>query len=218
MSDIIDEIKDDLKEERYAHLWNRYGNFAIGAAIGVVVITAAVVWFSGKREGTQAEQGARYYEISYNVNNEQKEETLSALEEMYRQDQSNFSVLAGLKKARLLSRDGREEEASALYRDISDNSDAPKEMRALASLFYVSYKVNGEIKSLDEDDINERLTNLVENPSPWQFLAKEQQALLALRLGDKEKASALFEEIANDFTAPASLRERAQIIAQSIAS
>ena len=37
MSDIVQEVEEDVRRERYEQLWNKYGNYVIGAAAVLVV-------------------------------------------------------------------------------------------------------------------------------------------------------------------------------------
>lgn len=218
MSDLIDEIREDMKEERYAELWKRYGNFAIGGAIGIIAITAAFVWFGSHKQSSTEEVASHYYAISYDIAKKPKEEVLQQLQDMYEEDKGSFSALAGLKRASLLKNNDRVSEAVSLYGEIAEDSSLPEEFQLLAELIYVSYKVDGDIKAVNEEDLEKRFERLTGDKSPWKFHAKEQQAILALKLGDKEKAATLYQDIMSDFSAPASIRERASNIAKSLSS
>lgn len=44
MSDVIDEVERELRDERLAILWQRYGRFVVGGIVAVIVITACVVF------------------------------------------------------------------------------------------------------------------------------------------------------------------------------
>jgi len=50
---------------------------------------------------------------------------------------------------------------------------------------------------------------LINGTSPWRYSAKELSALLAQKSGNKDKARKLFQEIADDATAPSGIRARA---------
>lgn len=218
MSDLIDEIREDIKEERYAELWKRYGNLAITGAILIILATAVIVWFSAHHQSANEEVAADFYAISYSVNDLSREETLSKLKDISEKQDGTFATLAALKQAAILNQAGKAADAAHIYKEIADNGDASIEFLSLANLLYVSHAIDGDLKAIDTDDINARLETLTSNDGPWKFHAMEQQGLLALRLGEREKAASIFEEIATDFSAPASLRARAEQIAQSIAS
>ena len=218
MSDLVDEIREDIKEERYAELWKRYGNHLITAAILVILSTAGVVWYKNYKTSSNEKVASKFYAITYGAANQSQSDALEALDEIQYNDKGTFTSLAALKRASILRTQNRTSEAAQVYLELSNDSSTASELRSLSNLLYVSYRINGDLKEIDSEDINSRLGTLTSDKSPWKFHALEQQALLALRLGDREKATAIFEKIANDFSAPASLRERAENLAQSTAS
>ncbi len=46
MSDLLNEIKEDVMREKYAFLWNKYGNYIIGLAVALLLLTGGLVTFS----------------------------------------------------------------------------------------------------------------------------------------------------------------------------
>ena len=60
MSDIFQEIDEELRRENLAKLWQRYGKYVFALAVVVVLATgAAVGWREYQSRQRQAE-GARY--------------------------------------------------------------------------------------------------------------------------------------------------------------
>ena len=60
MSDIFREVDEDLRSESYQKLWDKYGRLLIGAAVGVVVVTALWQgWTNWQRTQNEAD-GERY--------------------------------------------------------------------------------------------------------------------------------------------------------------
>jgi hypothetical protein len=216
MTDLIDEIREEIKEERYARLWGKYGNFVIGAAIGIILLTAIVVFISSQRHTTRSEAGSEYYAISSNLKQQNRSDMLESLESMYKGNKTHFAALAGLKRANVLIEENKKDDAIALYKSMSENNTLPLELKSLAALTYVSYVIDGDVNNIDEKELNKILDSLIEDTSPWKYSAQELKGMLALRLGDVEEATSTFQLLSDDFSAPASLRKRAKLLADSI--
>ena len=43
MTDLFREVEEDLRREQFSKLWEKYGAWVIGLAVGIVVLTAAFV-------------------------------------------------------------------------------------------------------------------------------------------------------------------------------
>ena len=60
MADIFREIDEELRQERAERLWRRYGKYAIGGAVAVVVAIAAYTGWQEYRTDRQLEAGAKF--------------------------------------------------------------------------------------------------------------------------------------------------------------
>lgn len=216
MNDLIDEIKAELHEERLAKIWKRYGNLIIGAAVAIVALTGIGVWYKNHQASVVANQGNHFYEVTNALGTKAGDNTLNALENMYKKDKDSFAALAGLKRAALLANNGKTADAITAYRTLAADKHIPTELRQLAALNYISYRANGDVAAINEEEISDMLKELTATDSPWRYSAKELEALIALRLGDTQKASTLYTELADDLSAPVSIRRRAREFADGI--
>ncbi|MGH7002261.1 MAG: tetratricopeptide repeat protein, partial [Stellaceae bacterium] len=60
MSDIFQEIDEELRRENFAKLWERYGKYVIALAVVIVVIVAAVVEWRQYQLSQRRAEGVRY--------------------------------------------------------------------------------------------------------------------------------------------------------------
>ena len=56
MADIFQEIEEDLKRERVEVLWEKYGNWVIGAAVAIVLATAGIKGWGSYQQSVQSEK------------------------------------------------------------------------------------------------------------------------------------------------------------------
>jgi hypothetical protein len=59
VSDIFQEIDEELRRENFAKLWQRYGVYLVGLAVLVVVAVAAVVGWRAYQQRVHEAEGER---------------------------------------------------------------------------------------------------------------------------------------------------------------
>src|SRR5260221_11915817 len=60
MSDIFREIDEDLRRDNFAKLWQRYGQYVVGLAVIVILVTAAAVGWREYQSRVQRAESVRY--------------------------------------------------------------------------------------------------------------------------------------------------------------
>src|SRR3989304_7093838 len=60
MSDILREVEEELRRERYQKLWERYGIYLVGAALVIVVAVAGWRGWEWYQAREAARAGARF--------------------------------------------------------------------------------------------------------------------------------------------------------------
>lgn len=195
---LIQEIQEDLKREQYARLWKAYGNWAIAAAVAVVLVVAGYQGWRVWRSDLRQDEAERYAAADTRA----PEQAVAAMTELAGTAQTDYRLLAELRRAALLAETGKVDEATAAYEALAA-SDADRMYRDLATLRAIILQFDkGDPAALDA-----RLQGLA--GGPWRHTAVEMQALIAQRQGDTTKAVALFKQLADDGTAPQGLRARA---------
>jgi len=201
------EIDEELRQEHYAKLWKRYGTYIIAAAVALVVVVAGYqgwrTYDIDQRETASARFGAALRIAATDAEGAGLE--FAALAE---EGGGGYALMARFQQAGLLARSGDWAGAIAIYERIAADADDPL-FRDLAVLLGAIHEINAPMAGLDAASLEARLAPLREEANPWRYSARELTALLALRDGDTERARAVFEEIANDPSAPAALRSRA---------
>ncbi len=118
---------------------------------------------------------------------------------------AGYAVIARFNQAAVLVKKGDRKAASADYLALSDDSSIDEIFRDMALVIAALHGLEGG----DAVVLTGRLARLINGTSPWRYSAKELSALLAQKSGNKDKARKLFQEIADDATAPSGIRARA---------
>ncbi len=205
MADFFQEVDEDLKREQYLKLWQKYGRYAVGAAVAVVLATAGVIGWREYQTSQRMEEGRRY-EAALRLSQDGKpEEALAALAELAGSG-TGYAALAGLREGALRAKEGDIAGAVAAYNRIADNGGIDANIRQLATLLAVLHGLDSE----EPAAMVARLEPLTADDSPWRHSALELSALAALRAGETARAREIFTRLTDDSTAPAGVRGRAE--------
>ena len=200
MADIFDEIDEDLKRDHMQLLWARYGKIVIAAVLAIVLLVAV-------RQGYTAWQTSRI-EASASAYQQalQSKDVVGALEAQLGQLSAGYKMLAQFQIAAEHAASGDFVAAEARYlRLASDGSVDPLYQQAATLLSVMVAPRDVDVSSLEA-----RLSNLETGAGPWQAMALETGAGLALRNGNKDTAVLNYKRIIEMGDVPVELRQRAQ--------
>ncbi|WP_200339959.1 tetratricopeptide repeat protein [Rhodovibrio sodomensis] len=203
MSDIFREVDEEIRKERYATLWKKYGAYVIALA---VVIVLAVAGYQGWQQWqrSQALEAADSYNAAVaQLQQGNTEQGLQRLAEMADPSGDGYALLASFRQADLLAEQGETQQAVQIWNEIAGSGDGP--LRQLADIFAVMHQVD----SGDPDQLASRLQPLADEGSPYRWTAMELQATLAYKQGDDDRAIDLFKQIADGGDVPPAQRRRA---------
>ncbi len=199
------EVDEELKRERYAVLWKKYGSYVIGAAVAVVAATAGWQGYTKYQRGQREAEGERFA-LALALDNDSKAGAAeSAFAALAAEAGGGYRILARFQQAALQAKRGDIRGTAAAYEAIAADTGVSAMYRDLAVLFYALY-------SVDQGDpavIERRLRPLTAEDNPWRYSALELTALLAERTGDRERARTILTRLGDDATAPPGLRARA---------
>ena len=204
MSDVFQEVDEELRRDKAAELWKRYGNYVVGAAVALVVGTAGYVAWRDYNHRQAVAHSTAFFDATLSAGADPGK-AIPALDTLARETSGGYAALARLREAALQASGGKRDEAAATYRSVAEDGAAPVELRDLARLL-------ASLQSADKTsaaDLEKQLEALRGSSSPWRFSAYELIALAALRGGDAAKARELFAKISDDSAAPTSMRGRA---------
>ncbi len=216
MPDLLDEIREDLSREKYAMIWQRFGNYFIGAAIAALILTAAGV--VGKQY-MQSKYSA-YSDALFEASNAPHSEALVKYDELMATGNATYKAIAGLRKGALLLETSKDSDALAAYKQVAEESSAPQELRDVAKLLYIAISSNLEIDSKGEKDADAQLylQDSLSGSGIFKYSAMEISAFKELDSQNYTKAKDIFNSITKSPEAPQNVRKRAQEMLDAIAN
>jgi len=200
MADIFDEIDEDLKRDQMQLLWARYGKIVMAAVAAIVLLVALRQGYAAWQT-SQAEASASAYQQAL-----KSDDVVAALEAQRGQLTNGYAMLAQFQIAaeQAASDDFAAAEASYLAL-ASDASLDPMYQQAATLLSVMVAPQDTDVSALEA-----RLSDLETAAGPWQAMALETGAGLALRNGNKDAAVAKYKRLAEMADVPAGMRQRAE--------
>jgi hypothetical protein len=201
------EVDEEVRQEQFKKLWERYGNYVLALC---VIVVAGVAGFKGWQywQVRQAEAaGEAYFAAAKQAAGDKAED---AARQFAAIDHSGYGQLARLREAGVLAEQGKTDEAVKLLDALAADGSADPTLRDLAKI-RAGYLLADTLKP---DELQVRLGAFDKDGNPWRLAAREIFGLAAWRTGDHEMADRYMNAIVADPEASPSMRQRAQTMIQ----
>lgn len=207
MSDIFQEVDEEVRREQLKKLWDRYQNYIFA---GMVLILAGVGGWRGYEwwEGKRAAETGILFEAAQALSSEGKHaEAEGAFATIVRDGTASYRDLARVRQAaELAERDAKS--AIAAYERIAGDTSVGPALRDLAGIRAGSLMIDQG----SHNDAHTRLEPLAADGRPYRYTARELLALSAWRAGDTAGAKRWFDLIITDIQTPPATRSRIEIL------
>jgi hypothetical protein len=215
--DIFDEIQEDLRTERAQRLLKRYGWAILAALVAVIAGVGGWQYYQHRLEQQDAAAASAYVTALNAVQGSlegpaQKAEIPAFAGLTGASTPAAYRTLARFQEAGLKAANGDLPGAQTIWEQIAADSEVDSVLRDFAVLTITQH-------SLDHGDptqLQARLKPLGQAANPWSALAREQLAVLDLRLGKTDDARTALQALSTDFLAPSGLRARASALLASV--
>ncbi len=214
MSDIIREVDEELRRERLANLWKKYGGLIVFAVFLLVAGTAGwrgYEYYAQKQAEAASERYVAAQKLAADAG--KTDEALAAFKALGTDAPAAYRLLARFSAAAELGKKDAKEGAAA-FDAIANDSSVEQLMREVASIRGASLVVD----TADVAEMQKRLAPALADSSAFKHSAKEMLALAHIRAGDQAAAQKLLLELAFDPDTPPGMRNRAQRLQSALFS
>ena len=210
MSDIFREVEEDIRRDRYAALWKKYGDYVV-ALVAVLVLGAAGLEIWRYWERSAREEAARDFHAA--VQTAESGNAIAATKDFAKlaeEGPAGYAMLAKFHEAGQLIVQGKREEAIAIFRTLAQSRDSMLSGAARVRLAWAlaDFAPREEIETV--------VAPLTDPNSAWRFLAREVLAYTAYRTGSAKEAAESYAALAAEQDAPEGVRTRASAMAEYI--
>ena len=203
MADIIDEINEEIKQERMKALFAKYGKVVLGFAAAVVGIVVAIQGYGIYQGSVRAKAATAYF------NALGESEIGNALADASSDLSGGYQMLAKFVTAAELVSQSNQSEAYDIYAALAGEASLSEVYRHFAAMQAV---INAP-EDIATDELAALVGPIADKPGPTQGLALELMADLALRDGDIDAAKENLTKISELQDIPNGLRQRAATLA-----
>ncbi len=200
----IQEVNEELKQERYLQTWKKYGQYFVGGAILAVGSVAGWQWYQDSIRSGQEAESVDFASATALAAGGKSGEAGKILDKLARETDGGYAALARLRQAALVGKSGDAKGAAALYLQLADDERLAPVFRDLGTVLWGLHALD----TAGPDGAIERLTPLAAAGATWRYTALELIAHYHRKAGRKGDAVRIFKQIAGDAAAPASLKRR----------
>lgn len=206
MADIFREIDEEVRRDKAAAFWKKYGNLIIGLAVAAVLAVAGwQVWLQREQQASQA-VGARLEEALKASRDNRGAEAESILVELAANAPSGYRQIARFRLAAETAK--RDPAAGATAFDALANDGSLDQLyRDLARLRAGMVRVD----LVPYSEIRTALEPLTTPQGVWRHSAREFLGIAALKANQFEDAGRWFDAIVTDPQSPQVLRQRTDL-------
>ena len=199
------EVDEELRRDQALALWRRWGRVAIGAVVLALVAFAGFLFWrhqqnvAAEREGEQLQTAYDYLGAG---------DTAAAAKPIQALTQSKrdgYRALAAFTQADIALNKNDYKGAAAIFGKVAGDASLAQPFRDLALI----RQTTAEFDTLAPQVVVQRLQGLTAPGNPWLGSAGELVAMAYLKQGRRDLAGQTFARIAQEESAPRSLRQRA---------
>jgi hypothetical protein len=213
VSDIFNEIDEEVRRERLKKLWERYGHFVVVAAVVLVMGIGGwrgYEWWGARKA---AEAGVAFEAATVLSDQGKHAEAETAFAKLAVEGNAGYRTLARFREAsELAKRDAKA--AVKLYDELAADRGIGQVMQDLAAVRAAFLLVD----NASVDELRHRLEAPSEPRRAFRHTAREVLALGAWRAGNATEARRWFDMILTDADTPSGTRSRIEILMALVAA
>ena len=207
MSDIFQEVDEEVRREQLKKLWDRYGVFVVAAAVLFVAAIGAWRGYSWWEAKKAAEVGAQFEVASTLAETGKHQEAEAAFAKIAAEGTSGYRHLARMREAAELAQTDAKA-ALAVYDKIAIDRAVGPILQDLAGLRAGALLIDAG----SFDEARRRLEPLTGNDRTFRHTAREFLVLAAWRAGDATEAKRWSDMVISDAQTPANTRARVEML------
>jgi len=208
VSDIFQEVEEDVRRERYEQLWKKYGNHMMAVAALLVLAVAGYQFWQNYDLSQRQKVSDQFRAASQSAQGGNAAKAETDFSTLAKDAPAGYATLAKFHLAAAYLQQGKRDPAVATLRELIGSSDEVVANTARLRLAWIMADASpkAEIVTL--------MQPMTAADNPWRFAAAEVVAYIDLKDGARAQAVEEYQKLSQEAEAPASLRQRAGGIAE----
>ena len=207
MSDVFQEVDEELREEKYKSIWRKFRYYLIGGLILFILGIAVNAFWKDYNLKEINERSERFF-TAIEMAQEDKVNAITLLEEFANQEEKNSeynALIARFTEAAIRRSEKDFNGALVIYQSLEENN---------ISNFYEDYAKLSSVEMLialnNKKDAKLILDDLISNTSDLKYIAMEYMGYLEIDEGNFSKAQTIFTNIADDALSSVNMKNRSR--------
>ena len=207
MSDVFQEVDEDLREEKYKSIWRKFRYYVIGGLILFILGIATNAFWKDYNLKEINDRSEKFF-TAIEMAQEDKVNAITLLEKFANQEERNSeynALIARFTEAAIRRSEKDFNGALLIYQSLEDNN---------ISNFYEDYAKLSSVEMLialnNKKDAKLILDDLINNTSDLKYIAMEYLGYLEIDEGNFSKARTIFTNIANDALSSVNMKNRSR--------
>ena len=118
---LFKEIDEDLRQQKYANLWKKYGKFVIGGAVVLILGVASVKGWEAYKLNRKMTDSNLLMSALKSIDQANPNSTIALLDTLIKDGSSGYSILAKFNQAAILAKNSKYQKAIENYLSISED-------------------------------------------------------------------------------------------------
>ncbi len=205
MVDILDEVREELKDERALNFIKQHGKFILTLMVACIIGASLKIWWNDYQENKAHKAGGDFITAILKMRAYKPDEAVKKFESLFSNDSTNYAAFAGLNVASYSDFKKDYAKSSVIYNSVSENNDFDKSVRDLARFLAIKSKISS---NGDKQELASELEKYISENGIYKYSSLEILGSIYLDLGNKAKAKEIFNTALTDAQTPDSIRNR----------
>ncbi len=214
MVDLLDEVRDDLKDEQVFYIIKKYSSFVFTLMAAVIIGVALKLWWLSYNENKSYKEGGDFVTALMKVQSRNTADGIKLFQQLATSGSTNYAALADLHVAAYNLHNNEIDKALTEYSALSNNSGYADVLRQYSSLMQIKGELNKP--NADKVKLRDQLDTYLQRDGVFKYTAMELMAMLYIDMGEGVKARAELLAIKDAPEAPENMKDRAGQILQTI--
>ena len=210
MANIFNEVDEDIRKERYKKLWSRYGKYLIGFIILIVLIFSINQYLVSKNISDNKKLLDIYFAAAEDIEKSQFQLANESLNKIYNSKNTTLAAFSAFKLSESYFMNNDNNNATTVLENIFNNNSLETIHRELALYKYIM--INFDV--LDINDIESKVSIISDKESQLKPYFEELLGIKYITIGNKSKASFIFDELSSSENTPFDLKVRLEKLIQ----
>ena len=183
MADIFDEVSEELKQDQLIQLWKKYSKYIFSLIILLILSISSYQGYLIWNKKKMTENSEQFFSGLEQLDNKKFQESTNIFSNSLLEQKNGYKVLSIFGLAHSNFKNGKIPKMILNYESIYDDKNIGIYYQYLARMLSVMKDDNSPL-----DELQERLSPILNSPSKLELLAAELEMVLFIRFNKIEKA------------------------------